>query len=182
MATTTSAYPYYDTVVAALQRDIDAAFAGVRLGDGVTLGEWWYLLRGCGRVPPELADAAAEARATEEKDDWRKVALRGGNARVHAVGGLDDAAWRYYLPAVLHAFLTCGAFHETPTGRAFQWVLEHGSWRFGLTPAQAACVEAFLTLVRRLGSVDVAADPDEDPPHALCVHFAQWRTLLSERA
>ncbi len=81
-----------------LLRAIEEAFAGVELGDGVSLHET-VVIDLYGSLEEQRA-----ARAPDEKRDWRKLVTDPELVRINGVGGLsfyDAAGLRFHLPAYL---------------------------------------------------------------------------------
>lgn len=81
-----------------LLQQIDKAFCGVTLGDGVSLHETEVI--DCYGTDEERL----RARAGDEKDDWHKLIDDPELVKVCGVGGLcfyDAAGLRFHLPAYL---------------------------------------------------------------------------------
>lgn len=81
-----------------LLRQIEEAFAGVELGDGVSLHET-IVIDDYG-----TAEERSEARRHDEKHDWRKLIDDPELLAVHGIGGpnfFDDRGFRFHLPAYL---------------------------------------------------------------------------------
>ena len=78
---------------------IEAAFAGVTLGDGVGLHE--------ARAIDDYADDATQAarRAEDEKEDWRRITAEDLNFCDSSLCFFDAGGMRFHLPAYLIAEL-----------------------------------------------------------------------------
>lgn len=81
----------------ALCSQIRAAFANVRLGEGIGLREAQGL--------DDYADAqtCARYRAGDEKDDWQRLTAEALNACYSSLSFFDEAGMRFHLPAFLIA-------------------------------------------------------------------------------
>lgn len=81
----------------ALCSQIRAAFADVRLGEGIGLREAQGL--------DDYADAqtCARYRAGDEKDDWQRLTAEALNACYSSLSFFDEAGMRFHLPAFLIA-------------------------------------------------------------------------------
>lgn len=126
---------------------IEAAFRDIRLGSGVSLHQTEVLDEYGG----EAEQAAARAR--DELDDWRKVAVDPELKAVHGIGGpsfMDAEGLRFYLPAYMTLAL------EEPGTDAIESVLfqlthlsDYSRVRLAiLNAAQREAVLAFLLWLR----------------------------------
>ena len=88
-----------------LRSQIQRAFDGVKLGDGVGLMQAQGL--------DDYADAVtlARYRAQDEKDDWSKIAADQLDQCYSSLSFFDAEGMRFHLPAFLIAHLD-GTFHQ----------------------------------------------------------------------
>ena len=118
-------------------RAIEVAFAEVTLGSGVGLKE--------GQAIDDYADDATRAafRATDEKDDWRRITAAALNRCSSSLSFFDAAGMRFHLPAFLIAHLH-GEFHfGIPSGLIY--LGEYAVDMFALLSAkQRAAVRNYL--------------------------------------
>jgi hypothetical protein len=126
-------------------RVIETAFAGVTLGKGVGLRE--------ARGLDQYADAATLAayRATDAKDDWRRITSESLQHCYSSLSFFDAEGMRFHLPAFLLADLR----DEFGFGMAFclTYPSDYSKDKLSLlSPAQRAAVRAFL--------VHILDDPD----------------------
>ncbi len=139
---------------------IGRAFAGVELGDGVSLHET-QVIDAYGSD-----DECEAARAPDEKVDWRKLVADPDFPRIcGSYGGMsffDAAGLRFHLPACLSLAVT------DPEGTNIDVNDILGSLEFHLTdlseytlerlaildPAQRACVREVLVYLRDAGGID----------------------------
>lgn len=137
-----------------LLRSIQCAFAGVELGDGVSLHET-ILLDNYGDPRARRA-----ARAADEKHDWRKLVDDPELERVTGVGGmgfLDAAGLRFHLPA----YLCLTVRYPRWCGNILQDLLflltcpEHRPERFALLNRhRRACIRDVLLYLRCANAID----------------------------
>ena len=117
-------------------RIIEAAFAGVTLGDGVGLQEAQGL--------DDYADdtTCAAYRATDEKDDWHRIPVEALQRCHSSLSFFDAAGMRFHLPAYLLADLR----DDYGFGMAFCLTHSGGRDRYFclLSEAQRKAVRAFL--------------------------------------
>jgi hypothetical protein len=131
-----------------LGRVIEAAFAGVTLGDGVALQE----AQGLDNYIVD-AETCASYRATDEKEDWHRISAEALNRCHSSLSFFDAEGMRFHLPAYLLADLR----GDYDFGMAFCLTHEcdHRSSQFSLlSPEQRAAVSAFLH--------HIMDDPDEE--------------------
>ncbi|MFZ6873973.1 DUF6714 family protein [Undibacterium sp. Di27W] len=82
-----------------LRQEIQYAFAGVQLGDGIGL----YEARGIDHHVSE--EDCAACRANDEKTDWRRIKLEDLNRCNSSLSFFDAAGMRFHLPAFMQADL-----------------------------------------------------------------------------
>ena len=125
---------------AGLSREIERAFEGVALDEGIGLRE------AQGIDDREDEKTCASYRERDEKNDWRKVP-KGTLNRCHSSPSfLDSKGFRFYLPAFMCAEL------RDEHGYGFEFTLvqidEYGRQKFSLlTPPQRAAVRAYLSFL-----------------------------------
>ena len=147
-------------------RAIEAAFAGVTLGGGVSLQEAQGL--------DDYADAETRAayRANDEKDDWHRIPAEALNHCNSSLSFFDAEGMRFHLPAYLLADLR----GDYGCGMAFclTHLSEHSYSYFTLlSPEQRAAVRAFL--------LHIADDPEYefDHPHIVRALNEYWTDAAS---
>ena len=122
---------------------VEAAFAGVTLGDGVGLRQ------GNGKDDWEDAVTLAALRAEDEKEDWRALSSEVLNKYNWALTYFDPEGMRFHLPA----FLICDLKGEFKFGMEdclTGYMNLGGTDRFSLlTPGQRKAVRQFLQLILR---------------------------------
>ena len=157
------------TIRQRLLADIEAAFRGVELGDGVSLRET-VVIDNCGS-----AGERAAARAADELADWRRLINDPGLARTGGVGGIGGLAFydapglRFHLPAYLS--LAVIDFERADAKEVLGSLLDQladlsdsNRELFSvLTAAQRGCVRDVLVFVRDEHDLDPAfLDPAID--------------------
>ncbi len=149
-------------------RTIEAAFAGVTLGNGVGLQEAQGL--------DDYADDAACAalRAGDEKDDWHHIPAEALNHCNSSLSFFDAEGMRFHLPAYLLADLR-GDFGF---GMAFCLAQTSDYDRYFrlLSAAQRRAVRAFL--------LHIAEDPEYEfyRPHIISALNDYWTDAVSGAA
>lgn len=132
---------------------IRAAFAGVRLGEGVGLWQAQGL--------DDYADSRTLAtyRARDEKQDWSAISTADLDRCYSSLSFFDAEGMRFHLPAYLIAELegtlrtACAMFHLT-------YLNDYGASRFELlSKAQRGAVREFLLLC--------LADPHREFEHQM---------------
>ena len=132
-----------------LLSQIDLAFVGVELGDGVSLHES-QVIDNYGGAEERLA-----ARASDEKVDWHKLIDETDLTRLFNVGMgglcfLDAAGVRFHLPACLslividHSNRETGNMMESLLYRLAEWRQYGNEHLAHLNEPQRACVKAVL--------------------------------------
>ena len=123
-------------VAQALIRQIQSAFEGVTLGNGVGLLEA-QALDGYGSV-----EECAAARVHDEKIDWRRISSKALNDCSSSLSFFDAEGMRFHLPAFLIAEIE-GTFRHTVSYHVS--TAKKGRNRFALlSEAQRAAVLAFI--------------------------------------
>jgi hypothetical protein len=118
---------------------IKAAFAGVKLGSGVSIRQ------GCGLDDYADENTLAALRAQDEKDDWRSISAYDLNQHHWGLCFLDSAGMLFYAPAIMLADLSeqldfSAVFHLTCIGTGT-------NDRFALfNDEQKTAVQSFLML------------------------------------
>jgi hypothetical protein len=134
-----------------LLRSIEQAFAGVQLGEGVSLHETVVIDHYGGQQERRAA------RAPDEKHDWRKLIGDPGLAEITGVGGLsfyDAAGLHFHLPAYLSLAVT--DFESVEASHVLGSLMfqltagcEYSLERFSvLDTAQRQCVREVLVFLR----------------------------------
>jgi hypothetical protein len=130
---------------------IDDAFRGVSLGDGVSLHQT-AVIDMCGSLAKQL-----EARALDEKENWKRLVDDPELKTVCSVGGLsfyDAEGLRFHLPAYLTIAVT--ALERRETSDIMQSLIfqlthftKHQVKRFSiLNENQRRCVREVLEFIR----------------------------------
>lgn len=145
-----------------LEAEIKSAFAGVVLGDGVSIGHAEFI--DCwGKNPDgsQISDEQYRAITTNDVvDDWTQVTLE--ELERDNIAHFDPAGLRYYLPALMLSLLdrydpssmrTIGTLHGLlPSPDYPPDVAAH---RFSLlSPTQKIAVARFLLLLPELAKLD----------------------------
>ena len=123
---------------------IDAAFAGVTLDDGI--GLWESDGIDSYRGPDELR----ALRAKDEKIDWRRISADDLNNCNAAPSFLDARGLYFHSPAFMTAELR-GDFEEDFIGRVIRDNFTAPEFRQFLTPAQR---QAMIAYIRFYASID----------------------------
>lgn len=148
-----------------LRKEIELAFEGVELGEGVSLHQTIVI--------DQYGDVSDEVRAAAESDeryDWRKLVDDAELPRVRGVGGLsfyDAAGLRFHLPAYLSLALAQPELYYGNDTDIFASLLfqlthieEYNLERFAiLDERQRLCVRNVLVYLRELWCLD---DPAVD--------------------
>jgi hypothetical protein len=122
-----------------LKEQIRAAFAGVKLGDGVGLHE----AQGLDDYASE--EKCAEYRASDEKGNWQALGAKQLNECYSSLSFFDSEGMRFHLPAYLIADLE-GTYQH---GMAFALTQSSGrDEQFALlNESQSAAVRAYLQFI-----------------------------------
>ena len=140
-----------------LIKQIEAAFEGVTLGQGVSLHET-IVIDDYGSQAQRAA-----ARKNDELHDWKKVLADPRFPKVHGVGGLsfyDSEGLRFHLPAYL--LLALSPVYEDVT-ESLMFTLtscnDYNKSRFAiLNEAQRQAVRNFLLYLRQSGGPEFDYD------------------------
>ncbi len=133
-------------------KEIEQAFEGVTLGDGISLRE--------AEVIDDYGSAEdrAEARARDETEDWRKIPDEVIEAAADALCFMDPAGLRFHLPAYMHfALRRCEDSDSRSTDAAIYRLTDSEGiekLRQVLTHRQIGAVLAFLSAVADTDSFD----------------------------
>lgn len=122
--------------------DIRREFAGISRGDAVTLHETQVIDRyGSATERQRAREMDTDSHWSEVRGEWIK-AIRGTGG----FGFLDDAGFRYYLPAYMSYWLRTG---EEPDSLAY-YIAGRGCHRYQLfSTAQRETIARFVKFVLR---------------------------------
>lgn len=125
------------TITEQISRSVEAVFSGVTLGNGIGLRQ------ANGLDDYASPSALAELRASDEKEDWRRISVAALNRNYCGLSYFDAEGMRFHLPAFLIADLN-GSYRFDMTITLMD-IDDHKARQFALLDQpQRSAVNAFL--------------------------------------
>ncbi|HKB58654.1 MAG TPA: DUF6714 family protein [Gallionellaceae bacterium] len=156
-----------------IEKSIRTSFSGVRLGDGISLRQAEVIDRyGEGCSDPEFEDL----KRSEIVDDWTQIPFE--ELERDNIAHLDDAGFRYYLPALMLSLLD----HYGPASMRVIGTLYNLRWLEGvdlLSTEQNTSVAQFLIALPEL--VQVSSGDNKMINEALEIYWGRFLPRDTQR-